>query len=58
MFAYHVLTDLLGAGDINNIHCSQMRLLFLQLLERIKNWLNLCVKHSTARVLLESLAGF
>lgn len=54
VFAYRVLTDVLGAGDINDIRSSQMRLLFLELMERIINWINLCLKHSTAGVILKS----
>lgn len=45
VFAYHVLTDVSGARDVNNIRSSQMRLLPLLLIERIRNWLNLFLKH-------------
>lgn len=41
VFAYHVLTDVSEARDVNSICCSQMRLLPLLLMERIRNWLHL-----------------
>lgn len=58
MFAYHVLTDVSGARDVNNIRCSQMRLLPLLLMERIRNWLNLFLKHFTVEAIWEGSAGF
>lgn len=47
MFAY-VLIDVSGARGVNNICSSQMRSLPLMLLMlRIRNWLNLFLKHCT-----------
>lgn len=58
VFAYHVLTDVSGARDVNNIRCSQMRLSPLLLMERIRNWLNLCLKHCRVEAIREGSAGF
>ena len=58
VFAYHVLTDVSGARDVNNIRCSQMRLLPLLLMERIRNWLNLFLKHCRVEMIWEKLGRF
>lgn len=50
MFAYHVLTDVSGARDVNNICRSQMRLLPLPLMERIRRiWEGSAGFHTHAR---------
>ncbi len=58
VFAYHVLTDVSGARDVNNIRCSQMRLLPLLLMVGIRNWLNLFLQHCTVEAIWEDSAGF
>lgn len=55
VFAHHVLTDVSGARHVNNIRCSQMRLLPLLLMERIRN---LFLKHCIDEAIWEGSAGF
>ncbi len=53
VFAYHVLSDVSGARDVNNIRCAQMRLLPLLLMEGIRNWLNLFLRHCGVEAIWE-----